>query len=69
MKHQCGQGDVSNELSDRVSKDLKKRGFKYLGSITLFSHLQACRIINDHSPKCWMYEKLINQGNVRYITD
>ncbi len=69
LKHHSGQFEASNELSDRVSKDLKKRGFKYLGSITIFSHLQACGIINDHSPNCWMYEKLINQGNIRYIPD
>lgn len=66
-KHQMGQWEASNELSDRVSKDLKKRGFKYLGSITVFSHLQACGIINDHSCDCWMYQELIQRGNVRYI--
>lgn len=69
IKHQNGQGEASNGLSDQISKDLKKRGFKYLGSITVFSHLQACGIINDHSPQCYMYEKLIHMGNVRYIND
>ena len=69
LKHQRGEGEVSNEISDRLSKDLKKRGFKYLGSITVYSHLQACGIINDHSPDCYMYEKLIQMGNVRYIDD
>ena len=67
LKHHRGQGEVSNEISDKLSKDLKKRGFKYLGSITVFSHLQACGIINDHSPECYMYDKLIHMGNVRYI--
>ena len=67
LKHHRGQGEVSNEISDKLSKDLKKRGFKYLGSITVFSHLQACGIINDHSPECYMYAKLIHMGNVRYI--
>ena len=67
LKHHRGQWEVSNEISDKLSKDLKKRGFKYLGSITVFSHLQACGIINDHSPECYMYEKLIHMGNVRYI--
>ena len=67
LKHHKGQGEVSNEISDKLSKDLKKRGFKYLGSITVFSHLQACGIINDHSPECYMYDKLIHMGNVRYI--
>lgn len=69
LKHHRGQGEVSNEISDKLSKDLKKRGFKYLGSITVFSHLQACGIINDHSPECYMYDKLIQMGNVRYIDD
>lgn len=67
LKHQRGEGEVRNEISDKLSKDLKKRGFKYLGSITVFSHLQACGMINDHSLQCYMYEKLINMGNVRYI--
>ena len=67
LKHQRGEGEVRNEISDKLSKDLKKRGFKYLGSITVFSHLQACGMINDHSPQCYMYEKLIRMGNVRYI--
>ena len=69
LKHHRGEWEVSNEVSDRLSKDLKKRGFKYLGSITVYSHLQACGIINDHSPDCYMYEKLIQMGNVRYIDD
>lgn len=69
VKHHNGQGEASNVLSDQISKDLKKRGFKYLGSITVFSHLQACGIINDHSPQCYMYKKLIHMGNVRYIND
>lgn len=67
LKHQKGFGETRNELSDRLSCDLKKRGFKYLGSITVFSHLQACGIINDHSTDCYMYEKLIQMENVRYI--
>lgn len=69
LKHQKGQGEASNGLSDQISKDLKKRGFKYLGSITVFSHLQACGIINDHSPQCYMYDKLIHMGGVKYIDD
>ena len=67
LKHHRGLWEVSNEISDNLSKDLKKRGFKYLGSITVYSHLQACGIINDHSPECYMYEKLVHMGNVRYI--
>lgn len=66
-KHHEGQLEASNELSDRLSKDLKKRGFKFLGSITVYSHLQACGIINDHEPECWMYEDIISKGDVKYI--
>lgn len=67
VKHQQGQGEVRNELSDRLSKDMKKRGFKYLGSITIFSHLQACGIINDHSCNCYKYKELLQKGNIKYI--
>ena len=69
IKHQKGQWEDKNVLSDRISKELKKRGFKYLGSITVYSHLQACGIINDHSPQCFMYDKIIRNVQVRYIDD
>ena len=42
-----------SELSDQVSKDFKKRGFKFLGSITIYSHLQAVGVINDHIDSCF----------------
>lgn len=51
-KHNMGYIPVSNGLSDKISRDLKHRGFKYLGSITIYSHLQACGIINDHDENC-----------------
>ena len=47
-----------NELSDQISHDLKKRGFSYLGSITIYSHLQAAGLINDHYAYCFRYEQL-----------
>jgi DNA-3-methyladenine glycosylase I len=49
---------ASSELSDIVSKDLKKRGFKFLGTITVYSHLQAIGIINDHLMSCFRYKQL-----------
>lgn len=54
--HELGYIPTSNGLSDRISKDLKKRGFKFLGSITIYSHLQAAGIINDHDKNCPRYE-------------
>jgi len=45
------------ELSDRISADLKKRGFKFLGSIIIYSHLQATGIVNDHITTCFRYRE------------
>jgi DNA-3-methyladenine glycosylase I len=45
----------TSELSGKVSKDLKKRGFKFLGSTTIYAHLQATGIINDHITSCFRY--------------
>ena len=50
--HADGKVPVSNGLSDRISKDLKKRGFKFIGTVTIYSHLQACGLINDHAADC-----------------
>lgn len=50
---------VRNELSDRVALDLKRRGFKYVGSTIIYSHLQAIGIINDHREGCFRYKALL----------
>ena len=57
--HQKGQIPAKNGLSDRISKDLKKRGLKYMGSVTVYSHLQACGMINDHLESCFRYGELL----------
>lgn len=44
---------TKNELSDTISNDLKKRGMKYVGSIIIYSYLQAIGIINDHELSCF----------------
>ena len=46
------------ELSDTISKDMKKRGFKFLGSTIIYSHLQATGIVNDHLTDCFRYNEL-----------
>lgn len=46
------------ELSDELSKDMKKRGFKFLGSTVIYAHLQAVGIINDHLTDCFRYAEL-----------
>lgn len=48
---------VKNELSDTISKDLKKRGMKYVGSVIIYSYLQAVGVINDHEPQCFCHTK------------
>lgn len=42
-----------NQLSQNLAKDLKKRGFKFLGSVTIYSFLQAAGLINDHEVSCF----------------
>ena len=56
--HAEGWIPVSNGLSERISRDLRKRGFKFLGPVTVYSHLQACGVINDHSKKCPCYARI-----------
>lgn len=46
---------VSSPLSDKISKDLKKRGMKYVGSVIIYSYLQAIGVINDHETSCFKY--------------
>ena len=50
---------AKTELSDRISTDMKKRGFRFLGSIIMYSHLQATGIINDHILDCFRYKEIL----------
>lgn len=45
---------TSNELSDKISSDLRKRGMKFVGTVIIYSYLQAIGIINSHSNECFM---------------
>lgn len=47
---------ISNELSDTISKDLIKRGMKFVGTTIIYSYLQAIGIINSHHKDCWRYK-------------
>jgi DNA-3-methyladenine glycosylase I len=46
---------VTSLLSDRISKDLKKRGFKFMGSTVIYAYLQAVGMVNDHTKDCFKY--------------
>jgi DNA-3-methyladenine glycosylase I len=48
-----GPVPVSSELSERFSKELKKRGFKFVGPVIVYAWMQATGIVNDHHPECF----------------
>jgi len=45
-------------LSDRISQDLKARGFKFVGSTVIYSHMQATGMVNDHLEWCFRYKEI-----------
>ncbi len=55
LKNTTGKIITSSSLSDEISKDLKKRGMKYVGTVIIYSYLQAIGIIDDHDQNCFKY--------------
>lgn len=51
---------VTTALSDALSKDLKQRGFKFVGSTTMYAHAQAIGLVNDHTIDCFRHAALKN---------
>jgi DNA-3-methyladenine glycosylase I len=51
---------TTTKESDALSKDLIKRGFKFVGSTVIYSHMQACGLVNDHLVKCPRHEEVQN---------
>ena len=49
---------TTSELSDNLSKDLNKRGMKFVGSTIIYSYLQAIGVVNSHDKECFLYKKL-----------
>ena len=49
---------AKTELSDVISKDLKKRGFKFVGSTVIYAHMQATGMVNDHIVDCFRYQEV-----------
>lgn len=47
---------VSTPLSDKISKDLQKRGMKYVGTVIIYSYLQAIGVVNDHDKDCFLHK-------------
>lgn len=52
------QVPATTKESDALSKDLIKRGFKFVGSTVIYAHMQACGLVNDHVVDCWRYKVL-----------
>ncbi|MEJ2505558.1 MAG: DNA-3-methyladenine glycosylase I, partial [Ignavibacteriaceae bacterium] len=46
------------KLSDKISDELKKRGFKFVGSTIIYAHMQATGMVNDHLISCFRYKEL-----------
>ncbi|MGB1232351.1 MAG: DNA-3-methyladenine glycosylase I [Winogradskyella sp.] len=49
---------TNTALSDAISKDLKKRGFKFVGSTVIYAHMQATGMVNDHEVTCFRYNEV-----------
>lgn len=60
VNHWLTQEDIpaTTPLSDRISKDLKKRGFKFVGSTIVYAYMQSIGMVNDHIADCFVYHEL-----------
>jgi len=53
--HSLADVPAKTELSDRISKDLLRRGFRFVGSTIVYAYLQAVGVVNDHVKSCFLY--------------
>lgn len=54
---------ATTEISDKLSKDLKKRGFKFVGSTVMYAHMQATGMVNDHQVDCFRHKEVKKMGD------
>ncbi|NJX15349.1 DNA-3-methyladenine glycosylase I [Tamlana crocina] len=52
------EAPANTPLSDAISKDLKKRGFKFVGTTVVYAHMQATGMVNDHETSCFRYNQV-----------
>lgn len=57
--HQEGAIPANNGLSARIAKDLKRRGFKFVGPTNIYAHLQSCGLVCDHGGRCPRYAYVV----------
>jgi DNA-3-methyladenine glycosylase I len=53
---------ATSEISDRLSKDMKRRGFTFVGSTIMYAHMQATGMVNDHTTDCFRYRECQKLG-------
>lgn len=58
---ESNQLPAKTPLSDQISADLKKRGFKFVGSTVVYAHMQATGMVNDHMANCFRYKQIISK--------
>jgi len=56
------EAPATTAISDALSKDLKKRGFKFTGSTVVYAHMQATGMVNDHEVDCFRYAEVKSLG-------
>jgi DNA-3-methyladenine glycosylase I len=57
-RREVGQIPATTELSEKVSADLRARGFRFVGPTVVYSHLQAAGLVNDHLTTCFRYDEV-----------
>ncbi|MBE8182943.1 MAG: DNA-3-methyladenine glycosylase I, partial [Candidatus Portiera sp.] len=53
----------STDLSDKISKDLKKRGMKFVGSTIIYAYMQSIGMVDDHLNSCWRKNRITRGKN------
>jgi DNA-3-methyladenine glycosylase I len=60
-----GSAPARTALSDQISKDLIRRGFRFVGSTIIYAYLQAVGVVNDHAPQCFLHPRAASKARVR----
>lgn len=58
-----GQVPAKTELSESISKDLKKRGFSFVGPTIMYAYMQSIGMVNDHLTTCFRYQQIVDEYN------
>ena len=59
---QMNQVPATTDLSDAISKAMKKKGFKFVGSTVIYAYMHAIGMVNDHIKTCFRYDQIKTQG-------